>query len=168
MLHSSPTRLGTYRLSRGRGAVGHPANAHASWWRRLDLHQLTRRNGFTVRRDSLSSPRLQSPGHYPYRKGSPGCRRYSPPTAGRRCYQYYTGTLYGKKDPGTEMTGAKRQLPPTGARECGGQPRRRRRSTAKESDHRRTDPSQQYHLPSLVETLPQEFPRMQHMVPVAN
>ena len=40
------------------------------------------------------------PGHYPYRKGNPGCRRYSPPTAGRRCYQYYTGTLYGKKDPG--------------------------------------------------------------------
>jgi hypothetical protein len=72
-----------------------------------------------------------------------------------------------KKDPGGGP-GLKRQLPPTGARECGGQPRRRRRSTAKESDHRRTDPAQQYHLPALVETLPREFPTMQHMVLVVN
>ena len=50
-------------------------------------------------RPSSKCPCVLMPGHYPYRKGSPGCRRYSPPTAGRSLLSVLYRNIVWQKRP---------------------------------------------------------------------
>ncbi len=92
----------------------------------------------------------------PIGKGSLGCRCYSPPPAGRRCCRLSRGRgaigLFGnlRKRPRHGDRGKSHYL----YGETTGPATPARRTTAKESDHRRTDPHKQYHFFPQVEIFP--------------